>query len=180
MESGKNDIAVFGGGCFWCTEAVFKNLRGVTSVIPGYAGGRTANPTYEEVSTGTTGHVEVVRVEYDLAEVQYRTLLTIFFASHDPTQVNRQGNDVGEQYRSVVFYTSEAQREEAQAFIDELNASNEHGTPIVTTVEPLSHFYQAEEYHHDYYAKNKSAAYCQVVINPKLGKVQKEFATLLK
>ena len=180
MESGKNDIAVFGGGCFWCTEAVFKSLRGVTSVIPGYAGGRTENPTYEEVSTGTTGHVEVVRVEYDPAQVQYRTLLTIFFASHDPTQVNRQGNDVGEQYRSVVFYTNDMQRDEAQTFIDELNASNEHGAPIVTTVEPLAHFYQAEEYHHDYYAKNKNAAYCQVVINPKLEKVQKEFAALLK
>jgi peptide-methionine (S)-S-oxide reductase len=174
------ETAVFGGGCFWCTEAVFKMLAGVESVEPGYAGGRTENPTYEEVSSGRTGHVEVVQVVYDSAQVSYRTLLTIFFASHDPTTENRQGNDVGPQYRSAVFYTTPAQRAEAESFIHELNDSSADGEPIVTSVEPLEKFYQAEDYHRDYYARNTSAGYCQVVINPKLEKVKEKFAELLQ
>lgn len=173
------EVAVFGGGCFWCTEAVFKMLRGVSSVLPGYAGGSKEDATYERVSTGATGHVEVVRVEYDPAEVAYRALLTVFFASHDATQAGGQGNDIGPQYRSVVFATTDAQAEEARAFIGELDASSKDGDPVTTTVEPLAGFFPAEDYHRDYYARNRNAGYCQVIIAPKLQKVQKEFADLL-
>jgi peptide-methionine (S)-S-oxide reductase len=174
------EVAVFGGGCFWCTEAVFKMLKGVVSVAPGYAGGAKETATYEQVSRGDTGHVEVVRVEYDPALVPYRTLLTIFFASHDATQVNRQGNDVGTQYRSVVFSTTPSQKEEAEAFTRELESSAPTGDPIATSVEPLPEFFPAEDYHKNYYENNASAGYCQVIIAPKLQKVQKEFAALLK
>ena len=179
-SSSPRDVAVFGGGCFWCTEAVFKMLKGVYAVGPGYTGGRVANPSYDQVSMGNTGHVEVVRVEYDPREVSYKTLLTIFFASHDATQVNRQGNDVGEQYRSVIFYTSESHKQEAEMFIATLDASAKDGDPIATTVEPLGEFYDAEGYHKDFYARNPNQGYCQVIIAPKLQKVQKEFAELLK
>jgi peptide-methionine (S)-S-oxide reductase len=171
--------AVFGGGCFWCTEAVFKMLKGVSKVLPGYAGGTVPNPTYEQVSAGNTGHAEVIYIEYDPEQVKYRDLLTVFFGSHDPTTINRQGDDVGEQYRSVIFYTTPEQKEEAENFIKEINNSNLSGSPVVTTVEPLKEFYEAEDYHKDYFAKNKNAPYCQVVINPKLEKVQKQFAELL-
>ncbi|TSC89530.1 MAG: peptide-methionine (S)-S-oxide reductase [Parcubacteria group bacterium Gr01-1014_3] len=176
----QTEIAVFGGGCFWCTEAVFKMLKGVMSVEPGYSGGAMPNPTYEQVCSGNTGHAEVVKIEYDPAQVKYRTLLTIFFASHDSTQLNRQGADVGTQYRSVIFYTTEQQREEALKFIEELNSSSEEGSPVVTEITPLDNFYPAENYHRDYYAKNKDQSYCQIIIAPKLQKVQKEFAELLK
>lgn len=175
----KTETAVFGGGCFWCTEAVFKMMRGVTSVGPGYAGGKVENPTYNEVSSGTTGHAEVIRIEYDPTQVKYRDLLTVFFGSHDPTTVNRQGNDVGTQYRSVIFYTTDEQKGEAEEMIKEINDSNSAGAPVVTEVEPLTKFYDAEEYHKDYFAKNPENMYCQVVINPKLEKVQKQFAELL-
>lgn len=170
---------MFGGGCFWCTEAVFKMLKGVTSVAPGYAGGAKPNPTYEEVCTGETGHAEVIRVEYDPSEITYRTLMTVFFGSHDATQLNRQGNDVGTQYRSAIFPTTSAQAEEARAFIAELEGSAAGGDPIVTTVEENAVFYPAEDYHKDYYANNKNQGYCQVIIAPKLQKVQKDFADLL-
>lgn len=172
--------AVFGGGCFWCTEAVFKMLRGVMSVQPGYAGGTVANPTYEQVCSGKTGHAECVKIEYNPAQVKYRSLLLVFFGSHDPTTVNRQGNDVGTQYRSVIFYTSPEQKAEAEKFIAEINASNEHGAPVVTDLEPLTEFYEAEDYHHDYFANNPGNPYCSIIINPKLEKVQKEFAEFLK
>ena len=172
--------AVFGGGCFWCTEAVFKMLKGVEKVLPGYAGGTVPNPTYTQVSSGKTGHAEVIYIEYDSDKISYRDLLTIFFASHDPTTVNRQGNDVGTQYRSVIFYTTEAQKTEAEKFISEINVSNSKGALMVTEVELLSKFYEAENYHKDYYENNKTAPYCQIVINPKLEKVQKDFAKLLK
>lgn len=155
-------------------------LRGVLSVEPGYAGGHIENPTYEQVSGGDTGHVEVVRVEYNSEEVTFRDLLTVFFGSHDATQVNRQGNDVGEQYRTVVFYTEESQKKEAEQFIAKLNASLEEGKPIVTTVEPLSNYFTAENYHKDYFQNNPNQGYCQVIIAPKLQKVQKEYAALLK
>ncbi|MEN9413678.1 MAG: peptide methionine sulfoxide reductase MsrA [Candidatus Parcubacteria bacterium] len=174
------ETAVFGGGCFWCTEAVFKMLKGVSSVEPGYAGGRVENPTYEEVSGGRTGHVEVVQVVFDPALVSYRTLLTIFFASHDPTTIDRQGNDVGPQYRSAIFYSTPVQRAEAESFIQELNDSSADGEPIATSVEPLEKFYPAEDYHRDYYARNTSAGYCQVIINPKLEKVKEKFAEFLQ
>ena len=171
--------AVFGGGCFWCVEAVFKMLKGVSSVLPGYAGGSKPNPTYEEVCGGDTGHAEVVQIEYDPAQVKYQTFLTIFFASHNPTTPNQQGADIGTQYRSVVFYTTPEQKAEAEMFIKTLNESNKMGAPIITEVKTLDKFWEAENYHRDYYAKNKNKSYCQVVINPKLEKVQKEFADLL-
>jgi len=175
----KIEVAVFGGGCFWCTEAVFKMMRGVVSVGPGYAGGQTENPTYNEVSSGTTGHAEVIRIEYDPTQVKYRDLLTVFFGSHDPTTVNRQGNDIGTQYRSIIFYTNDEQKREAEEMIKEINDSNSAGAPAVTEVVPLTKFYDAEEYHKDYFAKNPENMYCQVIINPKLEKVQKQFADLL-
>ncbi|MBX9721119.1 MAG: peptide-methionine (S)-S-oxide reductase MsrA, partial [Candidatus Obscuribacterales bacterium] len=174
------ETAIFGGGCFWCTEAVFKMLKGVSSVLPGYAGGKTENPTYMRVSEGDTGHAEVIKIDFDPALVSFKTLMTVFFASHDPTTLNRQGADVGTQYRSIILTTNETQEAEAKTFIAELNGSSEKGAPIVTEVVPLEKFYEAEEYHKDYYAKNKQTnRYCEIVINPKLEKVQKEFAALL-
>lgn len=175
----KTETAIFGGGCFWCTEAVFKMLRGVTSVEPGYAGGALPNPTYEQVSTGRTGHAEVIKIEYDPAVVPFRTLMTVWFGSHDATQLDRQGNDVGPQYRSAIFPTTPEQSKEAHAMIDELNASTDKGDPIVTTVEEGATFYPAEDYHKDYYANNKNQGYCQLIIAPKLEKVQKQYADLL-
>jgi peptide-methionine (S)-S-oxide reductase len=150
MES-KTETAIFGGGCFWCTEAVFNMLRGVISVEPGYAGGTKENPSYDNVSSGTTGHAEVIHIEYNPSEVSYRDLLTVFFGSHDPTTLNRQGADVGTQYRSVIFWTSDIQKVEAEAFIKELNDSNAAGDPVVTEVKPLEKFNPAENEHHDYY-----------------------------
>lgn len=173
------EVAIFGGGCFWCTEAVFKMLRGVSKVEPGYAGGTTPNPTYEQVSTGQTGHAEVIRIEYDPNQVSFRTLMIVFFGSHDATQLNRQGADVGTEYRSAIFPTTPEQAEEARAFIEELNASSDKGDPIVTTVEEHAPFYPAESYHKDFYEKNQNAGYCQLVIAPKLEHVQQQFANLL-
>lgn len=172
--------AVFGGGCFWCTEAVFKMLKGVKKVLPGYAGGKAEDATYEKVSSGTTNHAEVTYVEYDPYEIKYSDLLTVFFASHDPTTVNRQGNDVGPQYRSIIFYTTPEQKIEAEKFIKEINDSNSVGELIVTELEPLDKFYEAEDYHKDYFARNQNAPYCQIIINPKLEKVQEKFSHLLK
>jgi peptide-methionine (S)-S-oxide reductase len=173
------ETAIFGGGCFWCTEAVFKMLTGVVSVDPGYAGGKTEHPTYIQVSNGDTGHAEVIKIEYDPSRISYRDLLTVFFATHDPTTLNRQGADVGTQYRSIILGTNEGQVEEAQAFIKELNDSHEMGAAIVTEVVPLTKFHEAESYHKDYYANNPGNRYCEIVINPKLEKVQKKFAALL-
>ncbi len=174
------EVAVFGGGCFWCTEAVFRELRGVVAVAPGYAGGTTPNPTYDEVCGGETGHAEVIRIEYDPAQVSYRTLLTVFFATHDPTTVNRQGPDTGTQYRSTIFTTTPEQATEAEAFIREVDTSTRAGDRVVTEVEPLTTFYPAEDYHREYFKKHPEAAYCQLVVSPKVEKVQKEFAELLK
>jgi peptide-methionine (S)-S-oxide reductase len=176
----KTEIAVFGGGCFWCTEAVFGQLRGVVSVMPGYAGGTIANPTYEQVCTGKTGHAEVTRVEYDPAQISFHDLLVVFFATHDPTSLNRQGADVGTEYRSVIFYTTGEQKRETEALIEELNNSDPAGKRIVTEVVPLKGFYQAEDYHQEYYRNNSLAPYCQIVIDPKLRKLHKEFSALLK
>ena len=170
---------VFGGGCFWCTEAVFQMLKGVSEVYPGYAGGTVPNPTYDQVCTWDTGHAEVVVVEYDPTQVSYKDLLTVFFASHNPTEKNRQGADVGTQYRSSIFYTTEKQKEEALAYIEEINATS-GGKPIVTEVEPLTEVYKAESYHKDYYTNHSTAGYCQLVIEPKLEKVKERFAALLK
>lgn len=154
-------------------------LRGVSAVAPGYAGGGNPHPTYEEVCTGATGHAEVIRIAFDPAQITYRQLMTVFFGSHDATQLNRQGNDVGTQYRSAIFPTTPEQAAEARAFIEELQHSAEGGDPIVTTVEEDAIFYPAEDYHQNYYANNKNQGYCQVIIAPKLQKVQKEFADLL-
>ncbi len=173
------EIAVFGGGCFWCTEAVFSSLRGVQAVAPGYAGGTIEHPTYEQISTGKTGHAEVIRIEFDPAQIRFEDLLTVFFATHDPTSLNRQGNDVGTQYRSVVFYTTDTQREKAAAVIKEMDESAE-GKPVVTEVVPLNVFYPAEDYHKRYYENNRAQPYCQIVINPKVQKVKEKFAQFLK
>jgi len=167
----KLETAVFGGGCFWCTEAVFKELKGVKSVVPGYAGGRVENPSYDRVAAGHTGHAEVIKIEFHPAVISYQTLLEVFFSSHDPNTLNRQGADVGEQYRSVIFYTNDEQKAEAKKLIK---------PPMVTELEPLDKFYEAENYHHDYYASNKSAPYCQIVIEPKLEKLKKQHGQLLR
>ena len=180
MNDPKSAVAVFGGGCFWCTEAVFDELRGVKSVMSGYAGGSTKNPTYEEVCGGGTGHAEVIKIDFDPVEIVFKDLLTVFFATHDPTTLNRQGNDVGTQYRSAIFYANEEQMREAEAFIKELNDSKVFGKPVVTTLEPLGEFYEAEDYHQKYYANNPYQPYCQYMIPPKLNKLHKQFSALLK
>ncbi len=170
-------MVVFGGGCFWCTEAVFKELKGVISVMSGYAGGETPNPTYESVCSGTTGHAEVSKIEFDPSVISFYDLLTVFFAVHDPTTLNRQGADVGTQYRSVVFYTTPEQQKETESYIDELNQS---GPKVITQVAPLEKFFIAEEYHRNYFENHPEQAYCQAVINPKLEKLQEKFEDLLK
>ncbi len=180
MTEGKKEAIVFGGGCFWCTEAIFKMLKGVISVQPGYAGGFRPNPTYEEVCSGKTGYAEVIKIEYDSAQISFEKLLIVFFSAHNPTTLNRQGADVGTQYRSAIFYTINAQKTEAEEFIKKINESSAEGAPVVTEIKPLDKFYPAEDYHKDYYAKNKSASYCQTVINPKLEKVKEKFAELLR
>lgn len=173
-------IAVFGGGCFWCTEAIFASLRGVISVMPGYAGGETPNPTYEQVCSGTTGHAEVIKIDFDPQQISFGELLEIFFALHDPTTRNRQGADVGEQYRSVILYSDEEQQRVAQAYLEELASAKAFDRPIVTQVVPLTKFYTAEDYHRNYYAANQDAPYCQVVISPKLAKLREKFSRQLK
>lgn len=172
--------AVFGGGCFWCVEAVFQMLKGVSKVEPGYAGGAMQNPSYEKVSMGDTGHAEVIRVSYDPAIISYEDLLTVFFGSHDPTTPNRQGNDVGEQYRSVIFYGTGEEKLIAERVSKEIQESLKDGTRVVTQVVPLDAFYPAEDYHKDYFKNNSSAPYCQLIIEPKVEKVRKRFAELVK
>jgi len=180
MTNGKTECAVFGGGCFWCVEAVFDELRGVNSVVSGYAGGSVKNPTYEQVCGGRTGHAEVIKIEFDPSQVSFRDLMTVFFATHDPTTLNRQGNDVGTQYRSVILYANDQQKEQAAAFIKELDDGKTFKGPVVTTLEPLSEFYSAEDYHQKYYANNPYQPYCQVMVPPKLNKLHKQFSALLK
>jgi len=172
--------ATFGTGCFWCTEAMFEALDGVTAAVSGYEGGTKANPTYKEVCTGTTGHAECVEVTYDPKKVNYERLLEAFFRSHDPTSLNRQGADVGTQYRSVIFYNNDEQKEAAERIKKELNASGAYDKPIVTEIAPASTFYVAEDYHQDYYAQNPDQAYCSFVIAPKLDKFKKVFKESLK
>lgn len=173
-------IAIFGGGCFWCTEAVFLMLRGVRAVAPGYAGGTVPNPTYDQVCAGETGHAEVILIAYDPGQVSYDDLLTVFFATHDPTTLNRQGNDVGTQYRSIILYADEDQKRTAEAFVADLEKSQPGGAPIVTEIKPLDAFYPAEDYHKNYFARNGDKPYCQAVISPKVAKAKKKFAALLK
>jgi len=174
------EVAVLGAGCFWCTEAVFQLIRGVEKVDPGYAGGSLPNPTYEQVSTGTTGHVEVANITFDADAISFREILEIFFGTHDPTQLNRQGADVGTQYRSVIFYRTPEQKATAEKLIGELIAENMYDKPIVTAVEPLRAFYPAETYHKDYFKKHPRELYCQVVIAPKITKLQKTYFSKLK
>ena len=168
--------ATLGGGCFWCLEAVYQEVDGVKSIVSGYAGGHVPNPTYEQVCTGTTGHVEVVQLEFDSAKVTYREIIEIFFAIHDPTTVDRQGNDHGPQYRSAIFWHDESQRQVAEEVIGALTAEKAFGDPIVTEVTQLDRFWPAELYHQDYYRRNPAQPYCAFVISPKLAKFRKRFA----
>lgn len=172
--------AVFGGGCFWCIEAAFSRLRGVEKVTSGYAGGEKPNPTYEEVSRGNTGHVEVVKVDYDPQAISYADLLGVFFAMHDPTSLNRQGNDVGEEYASTIFTTTDEEQREAQYTINQLARDAVFPKPIVTQIRPLTAFYPADATHQRYYDRNREAPYCTVVIDPKIIKLRQTFAHLLK
>ena len=169
--------ALFGGGCFWCTEAVFLQLRGVHQVISGYAGGDTAHPSYEDICTGQTNHAEVILIDYDEQQIDFKQLLTVFFATHDATTLNRQGNDIGTQYRSVIYYFNEQQKQIAEDFITQLKAE---GLDIVTELSPAPTFYPAEDYHQNYYAKNPAQGYCNFAIPPKLMKLQSQFQALLK
>ena len=178
-REGEGEIAVLGGGCFWCLEAVFERVKGVRAVKSGYSGGHASAPTYEAVCSGTTGHAEVVRVEFDPAVVEYRDLLGIFFSIHDPTTLNRQGNDVGTQYRSAIFTVSEEQRTTAESVRDELDAGDEWEAPIVTEIVPLVSFYPAEAYHDEYFARNAGQPYCAVVITPKVAAFRRKFRHLL-
>ena len=168
-------LATFGAGCFWCTEAVFQQLRGVTSVVSGYSGGQLENPTYEQVTTGATGHAEVCQIGYDPGQITYDELLEVFFTIHDPTTLNRQGDDIGTQYRSVIFYHDEEQRRAAEAAKARVNASGVWKKPIVTEIKPFTRFYPAEEYHQKYYRRSPNQAYCRYVIRPKLDKFEHVF-----
>ncbi len=178
--SARREVATLGGGCFWCVEAVFEQLEGVEKVESGYAGGTTANPTYKQVCTGTTGHAEVVQVTFDPAVISYRDVLEVFFAVHDPTTLNRQGADVGTQYRSAVFYHSPEQKRVAENVIAELAREGVFGKPIVTEVVPAGTFYKAEDYHQGYFRANPSQPYCAAVVGPKVAKFRQKFAARLK
>ena len=169
--------ALFGGGCFWCTEAVFLQLKGVNHVVSGYAGGHTPNPTYEAICNGDTNHAEVILIEFDEQQISYQQLLTVFFAIHDPTTLNRQGNDIGTQYRSVIYYFNEQQKLESEQFIEQLKAD---GLNIVTELSPAPTFHPAEEYHQNFFARNPAQGYCNFAIPPKLLKLHSQFQDLLK
>jgi peptide-methionine (S)-S-oxide reductase len=172
--------ATFGSGCFWCTEAIFERLNGVVKVESGYSGGKVENPTYEEVCTGTTGHAEVTQITYDPSIITFDELLEVFWKTHDPTTLNRQGNDVGTQYRSVIFYHNEEQKELAEKYKAELDKSGVWDNPIVTEISPFTNFYSAEKYHQDYYNNNPNQGYCTFVITPKVEKFEKVFKDKLK
>jgi peptide-methionine (S)-S-oxide reductase len=180
MDSPRTEVATLAGGCFWCLEAVYDELRGVLSVESGYSGGSVENPTYRQVVTGTTGHAEVVRVTFDPEAVSFREILEVFFTIHDPTTLNRQGADVGPQYRSAIFYHDEEQRRVAEELISELEAEGDWDDPIVTEVTPFERFYIAEDYHQEYYRNNAYQPYCQVVITPKVAKFRKQYLERLK
>lgn len=179
VPNGLNEI-VLGGGCFWCVEAIFLELRGVKSVVSGYSGGKTTNPTYKEICEGNTGHAEVVKITYDPAQIGLKDLLYIFLHTHNPTTLNRQGNDVGTQYRSVIFYHNNTEKELAQQVINELNADKIWPDPIITELTPAVIFYPAEQYHQNYYNNNQSQPYCSFTITPKIKKLREKFADKLK
>lgn len=176
----KLEVATFGAGCFWCTEAQFQVLKGVEKVESGYAGGTVPHPTYRQVCTGNTGHAEVSNIYYDPSVISYEQLLAAFWMAHDPTQLNRQGNDVGTQYRSVIFYHNDEQKKLAEEYKEKLNKENVYGKPVVTEISPAPTFYKAEDYHQNYYNENGDQPYCQFVIRPKLEKFQKVFKDQLK
>ena len=181
MEVSKDlEVATFAGGCFWCTEAIFLEMDGVKSVVSGYIGGKIANPTYEEVCTGTTGHAEATQITFDPKKISFSELLQVFFATHDPTTLNRQGNDVGTQYRSEVFYHSEAQKKATEEYIAQMGLEGTFKDPIVTKVSPAPTFYAAEDYHQNYYTRNKNQSYCHYVITPKVEKARHLFEDKLK
>lgn len=169
------ETVTLAGGCFWCTEAIFKRLKGVISVEPGYSGGEVENPTYEQVSSGNTGYAEAIQIKFDLSIISFEKILEVFFATHDPTTLNRQGNDVGTQYRSVIFYHDEVQKEIAEKMITNLQKSGKYQNPIVTQIEPFKNFFKAENYHKDYFENNKDAPYCQLIIDPKIKKLMEDF-----
>lgn len=173
-------LATFGGGCFWCMEAVFQQMSGVEKIESGYSGGNTKNPTYKEVCTGETGHAEVIQITFNSSLVSFAELLKVFFTMHDPTTLNRQGNDVGTQYRSVIFYHNAEQQHEAEAVIQEINKQHIYPNPVVTQVMPFSVFYKAEDYHQNYYNQNKEQSYCRFVIQPKVEKFEKIFNDRMK
>mgnify|MGYP002049768463 CR=1 FL=1 len=177
---GKTDTATFGAGCFWCVEAIFQELKGVHSVKSGYAGGFVKNPSYKEVCTGRTGHAEVAQIVYDPSVISFEELLEVFWKTHDPTTLNRQGADVGTQYRSAVFSHNEEQKEKSVFYMKKLDASGAFQNPIVTTIEPYENYYEAEDYHQDYYNNNGSQGYCRMVIQPKVEKFRKAFSEKLK
>jgi peptide-methionine (S)-S-oxide reductase len=174
------EVATLGGGCFWCTEAVFLEIKGVVNVVPGYSGGHVNNPSYQQVITGTTGHTEVIQVTFDPEVIPFRKILEIFFTMHDPTSLDRQGADVGTQYRSVIYYHSDEQRKDSETFIEEMNETNVFNLSIVTKLEPFTEFYEAEDYHVNYYNRNKQQGYSRFVIEPKLNKVEKVFKKRIK
>lgn len=174
------ETATLAGGCFWCTEAIFKRIKGVDTVVSGYAGGTRENPSYEQVSTGATGHAEAINIEFDPKTISYEKLLEIFFDLHDPTTLNRQGADEGTQYRSAIFYHNEVQKETALKVRDEVADSGKHRDPIVTEIVPFETFFTAEEYHQNYYDNNKNQGYCDYVISPKIKKLLQEYATEVK
>jgi peptide-methionine (S)-S-oxide reductase len=180
MTGSNTRLATFGAGCFWCVEAVFQRLNGVTKVESGYAGGTVGNPTYEQVCAGSTGHAEVCQITYDPSRISYADLLEVFFSSHDPTTLNRQGNDVGTQYRSVIFHHDDEQKQEAEKAKKELDKAGAFDRPIVTEISPSKTFYKAESYHQNYFNENGSQPYCRLVIVPKVEKLKKVFATKLK
>ena len=174
------ETATLAGGCFWCTEAIFKRLKGVASAVPGYSGGKVENPSYEQVSSGMSGHAEVIQIQFDPNEISYDQLLDVFFKLHDPTQMNRQGNDVGEQYRSAVFYHSEEQKKAVEKKMEDLESNSNLKGKIITQVESFKSFYEAEDYHKNYYDKNRSAGYCRIVIDPKIHKLYRDFGDKVK
>jgi peptide-methionine (S)-S-oxide reductase len=180
LNPGNNDTATFGAGCFWCVEAVFKELKGVISVSPGYAGGSVKNPSYREVCTGRTGHAEVCQIVFDPALIKFDDLLEVYWQTHDPTTLNKQGADVGTQYRSVIFYHNQKQKETAEFYKKKLNDSGAFNSPVVTEIVPFAAYYPAEDYHKDYYSKNQDQPYCTFVILPKLEKLHKAFKSKLK
>lgn len=174
------ETATFGSGCFWCTEAIFQQLKGVQSATSGYSGGQTKNPTYKEICTGTTGHAEVIEIKFDPTIISFKELLEVFWETHDPTTLNRQGADVGTQYRSVIFYHSDKQKQEAEFYKNKLDEAKIYSNPIVTEISPAETFYKAETYHQDYYEQNTNAPYCQSVITPKVEKFKKVFQEKIK